>query len=273
MPTEDELRDLLGRQDAPNRLDPKRIVRSSRARRIPQQIAAGGAGVLAVAGITVLGIQVIPFGQLSRRVADGRRAVPGGSRLDRVQPGRRRREAAARRPHQPLRSGRRPSPSRASRRCSSMSSATGQRARRHRPGRRHGADDQHRHEPVTGTSPSAPAVTLSQDGITLWHSNGPVDASAVLVDLDPGESMDYAATFIPVRCAPEDDTLDQFPARPPRAPAGRVRPVGGDRLHARMCRRRPRRSTSSWDPARRWSSWSSPGPESHRHEQVAVTPL
>ena len=58
---------------------------------------------------------------------------------------------------------------------------------------------------IRGTTPGSPALTLSQGGIVLWHSNGPVAMIAVEVDLEPGESLQYAASFQPVRCAPEDD--------------------------------------------------------------------
>ncbi len=219
MPTEDELRDLLGRQEAPNHLDPKRIVRSSRARRIPQQIAAGGAGVLAVAGITVLGIQVIPFGQLSggsptvaeqsQEADDSTEFSQGGDAVKRLPADRINLCGAI---------VSEPFPSFAPLQLDVIAPASAPAG-----GDPVAATVRMTNigiEPVTGTSPSAPAVTLSQDGVTLWHSNGPVDASAVVVDLDPGESMDFAASFIPVRCAPEDDALEQFRPDLPALPAG-----------------------------------------------------
>jgi hypothetical protein len=65
-------------------------------------------------------------------------------------------------------------------------------------------------EHVSATTGGAPALTLSQDGMTLWHSNGPVDMIGILVDLDPGESMRYDTTFEPVRCSVDDDLLESF---------------------------------------------------------------
>lgn len=72
---------------------------------------------------------------------------------------------------------------------------------------------------VTGTTGGSPAITVSQNGVVAWHSNGPVAAIAVLVDLAPGESMEYPASFTPVRCEVEDDAAEQFrDALPPLAP-------------------------------------------------------
>jgi hypothetical protein len=75
-------------------------------------------------------------------------------------------------------------------------------------------------EQVTGSTFTTPAVTLSQDGIVVWHTNGATDANATAVDLAPGASLQYAASFDPVRCSPEDDALEAFPADLPLAGAG-----------------------------------------------------
>jgi len=65
---------------------------------------------------------------------------------------------------------------------------------------------------VRGTTPGSPALTLSQDGVVLWHSNGPAPMIAVEVDLEPGESLQYAASFQPVRCGAEDELVAEgFP--------------------------------------------------------------
>lgn len=63
---------------------------------------------------------------------------------------------------------------------------------------------------ITGTTAARPAITVSQDGVVLWHSNGPMIMLAVMVDLAPGESMDYEASFTPVRCEVEDDLAEGF---------------------------------------------------------------
>jgi hypothetical protein len=72
---------------------------------------------------------------------------------------------------------------------------------------------------ILGTTASRPALTLSRDGITIWHTNGPSDPSARIVDLGPGESMTYETVFEPVVCAPEDDQREAFrPGLPAAGP-------------------------------------------------------
>jgi hypothetical protein len=80
-------------------------------------------------------------------------------------------------------------------------------------------------ERVVGTTGTAPAITFSADGVTLWHTSGIHDSAGVLVDLEPGESMTYPATFEPVVCGPEDETgaPEGLPADLPAAPAGEYR--------------------------------------------------
>jgi len=75
-------------------------------------------------------------------------------------------------------------------------------------------------ETVSGTTASSAAITLSQDGIVLWHSNGPTNMMAAVVDLAPGESMEYAASFVPVVCTVDDDLAESFRDDLPAAPAG-----------------------------------------------------
>jgi hypothetical protein len=75
-------------------------------------------------------------------------------------------------------------------------------------------------EPVSGTTGGRPAMTLSKGGITLWHSNGPQTMIAIPVELAPGESLQYPATFEPVRCGVEDDTAESFREDLPPVGAG-----------------------------------------------------
>jgi hypothetical protein len=63
---------------------------------------------------------------------------------------------------------------------------------------------------VSGTTAGLPSMTLSQNGVTLWHSNGPQTMIAIPVDLGPGQSLQYPATFEPVRCGTEDDLGETF---------------------------------------------------------------
>jgi hypothetical protein len=73
---------------------------------------------------------------------------------------------------------------------------------------------------ITGYTAASPAVTLSQNGTVIWHSNGPMIMLAVDVNLAPGESMTYPVTFTPVVCGVEDDSAESFREDLPPAPAG-----------------------------------------------------
>jgi hypothetical protein len=73
---------------------------------------------------------------------------------------------------------------------------------------------------VTGYTSATPAVTLSQGGIVLWHSNGPTIMMARDVDLAPGESIDFDASFVPVVCTVDDDTAEAFRTDLPAAAPG-----------------------------------------------------
>jgi hypothetical protein len=75
-------------------------------------------------------------------------------------------------------------------------------------------------ETVTGYTAASPAITLAQNNIVVWHSNGPMIMLAVDVNLAPGESMVYPATFSPVVCSVEDDMGESFRDDLPAAPAG-----------------------------------------------------
>lgn len=75
-------------------------------------------------------------------------------------------------------------------------------------------------ERIDGTTGSRPALTLSRDGITLWHTNGPQDLLARVVALDPGDSMTYETTFEPLVCGAEDDALESFRTDLPAAGPG-----------------------------------------------------
>jgi hypothetical protein len=73
---------------------------------------------------------------------------------------------------------------------------------------------------VTLTNSGSEHIIGSKDGIVQWHSNGSIAAKGVLVDLAPGASMTYQASFQPVTCAVEDDTNVSFRADLPRVAPG-----------------------------------------------------
>lgn len=204
MPTENDLRDMFAESDAPrSTLDAKRVIARSRARRLPRQLAAGAVGALAVAGISVLAIQVTqvqspatttageaydqseplaPEMAIKRAPADKINLCTGtvsdvapsqyGLQLEVTAP------AVAPVGTQPVT-------------ATVVLTNTSDRE-------------------VVGYTAATPALTLSQGGTVLWHSNGPMILSVVTVDLQPGESLDYQASFTPVRCGVEDDSAEAF---------------------------------------------------------------
>lgn len=71
---------------------------------------------------------------------------------------------------------------------------------------------------ITGTTSASPWMTLSRDGVVLWHTEAMILIAAE-VDLDPGESVQMPASVQPVECAVEDDA-DGFRAELPVLPPG-----------------------------------------------------
>jgi len=61
---------------------------------------------------------------------------------------------------------------------------------------------------LTGYTAASPALTLSRDGIVLWHTNGAMIMSARDVNLAPGESLEYETSFTPVVCTVDDDLAE-----------------------------------------------------------------
>jgi hypothetical protein len=222
MPTEDDLKRMFESVDVPSSggIDAKQVIRRSRARRLPKQLAAGAGGALALVGVTVLGLQSVQFGQpqsadapMSQESSDSESS--GGAAEDSA-------FSTKRAPADKLNLCGGPvveglvsqfglvldvvfpaSAAAASERIDGMVIMTNTST-----------------EPVKGSTFTIPAVTLSQDGVVVWHTNGATDASATVVDLAPGASMQYAASFEPVRCAPEDEALEAFPADLPPVGAG-----------------------------------------------------
>ena len=64
---------------------------------------------------------------------------------------------------------------------------------------------------VTGYSAASPAITLSQNGVVLWHSSGPTVQMIRDIALAPGESLQYTASFTPVVCSVDDDLAESLP--------------------------------------------------------------
>lgn len=211
MVDERDLRELFAEQTSSGEIDARAVIRRSRARRLPRQLAAGSIGVLAVVGIGVLGVQTIAPPQQSTVMME-----QDGAEDTFVAP-----EAAKRAPANRLNLCEalvaEPAPSAYGLQLDvafpeSAPAVGAPVAGAVRLTNTSG-------ERVTGTTVGSPAITVSQHGIVLWHSNGAVDAVAMVVDLEPGQSVELAASFTPVRCAVEDDAAEAFRVDlPPLAP-------------------------------------------------------
>ncbi len=221
MPTEDDLRDLFASADGPNSsihhgIDAKQVIRRSRARRLPKQIAAGAGGALVLVGVTVLGVQSLNLGgpvttanaPMSQESSD---SDSGGAAEDSA-------FSTKRGPAEKLNLCGGPvaeyEPNFVGLVLDVVFPATAPATAERIEGIVIMTNETT--EPVTGTTTTTPAITLSQNGVTLWHTNGPTDMVATVVDLAPGASMQFPATFEPVRCEAEDETTDAFrPGLPP----------------------------------------------------------
>lgn len=215
MPTEDELRAMLRSSDAPHSLDAARIIAKSRARRIPRQVAAGAVGVLAVAGIGVLAVPSFIQPPQSATISDQALIAEGGagdSELNELK----------RAPAELLNPCGAPV-------ADTVPSATGLELTVDFPAavaagtaavdgvvRMTNTSDSR----VSGTTAAVPALTLAEDGITVWRSNGPMILSLVVVDLEPGESLEYPASVELVRCDATDEGPDGFRSDLPALAAG-----------------------------------------------------
>lgn len=198
-----------------NGIDAKQVIRRSRARRLPKQLAAGATGALVLVGVTVLGVQSMQVATpnsadtLMLQEDDAGSAEDGDDMFaTKIAPADRLNLCGA-----PV--------------AESVPSAVGLVLDVVFPATAPAASDRidglvimtnTTTATVTGSTLVDPAITLSQDGITVWHTNGPTDLVATRVDLAPGASMQFAASFEPVRCEPEDDALEAF--RPDLPPAG-----------------------------------------------------
>ncbi|MEO6944102.1 MAG: hypothetical protein ABI053_05270 [Lacisediminihabitans sp.] len=224
MPSESEFRTLL-KNDAEGAagtrpLDAAVIIRRSKRRRLPQQFAVGGLSTLAVVGIGFAGItafRMLPQGAttMSAGSSAGGKAVP-----EQAAPGADQNIKRAPAERINLCGGEvaevAPNPNGLVLRTQfPASSAAGTSAVNGTVMLTNTGTST-----VRGTTAASPAITVSQDGVVLWHSNGPMIMLAVVVDLDPGQSMSYRASFTPIRCGVSDDLADGFPDTLPALPGG-----------------------------------------------------
>lgn len=216
MPSEDDLRAELGRTPTAGGIDLDRVIARSRARRRPRQVAATLVGALALTGVLVIGVQTLP-----RPASDS--AVMMESESGAADGGAASEDAALSGPAAPLIAA-----------CAapagaptgivgglalevifptSVSAGTAQiegTVRVTNVGT----------TPVSATTAPVPAITVSENGIVVWHTNGPTILSLATIELEPGQSVELPASATLVRCSPEDDALPEFRADLPALAAG-----------------------------------------------------
>lgn len=224
MPTESELRTLL-KNDAEDaagsrRLDAAAVIRRSKRRRLPQQLAVGGLSTLAVAGIGFAGVtafRMLPQGAMTMSAGS---SADSGAVPERAAPG--------------TAQGIKRAPADRINLCGGPLAEVAPNPDGLVLSTAFPASSAAGNEPIDGTvtltntgtqtikgtTAASPAITVSQDGMVLWHSNGPMIMLAAVVDLAPGQSMSYRASFTPVRCGVADDRVDGFPDNLPALTAG-----------------------------------------------------
>lgn len=217
MPTEDDLRDLFGSADVPHTLDAKRVIARSRARRLPRQFAIGAVSTLAVAGIVVVSLPALLPHAATSTISESSPTQANGAAPN-VQAFDSQKRAPADKINLCTGPVTQAAPSFYGLRLDVTFPETAPVGTDPIQGTvrltNTGADT------VTGSTSTTPAITLSQGGIVLWHSNGPMTDAAMTVDLAPGESMEYPASFTPVRCDVQDDEAESFRADLPAVTAG-----------------------------------------------------
>lgn len=212
--TESELRDELQRSipGSASRIDADAIIRKAKARRAPRQVAFGSVAVLAVAGFAVLGTSALPSlfpsstgasdsagmsapeSSISEKNGDHFGAAQ--SDANRVLTGQCGRTAVSP-PPSSLGLTLTPSfPTPVSRGSQPVTGTvtltnTGT-------------------SPVRGSTSFEPVIELARNGMTVWHTSGSVPSLGRLIDLAPGESTTYSASFTPVECTSEDETGIRF---------------------------------------------------------------
>ena len=224
MPDENDLKRMFESIDIPggsgpefSGIDAKQVIRRSRARRLPKQLVVGAGGALVLVGVAVLGVQsmqvIPPVTTADAPMLEDGSGGDAGEADDSA-------FSTKRAPADKLNLCGEPVadaiPSQFGLVLDVVFPASAPAAANSIDGivimTNTGT------EQVTGSTFTTPAITLSQDGVVLWHTNGPTDTSGTVVDLAPGASMQFPASFEPVRCEPEDDALEAF--RPGLPPAG-----------------------------------------------------
>jgi hypothetical protein len=220
-PTEEELRSALhGGPELPSTLDADAVIRRARSHRLPRKIAFGSFAALAVAGVVLVGFTVVKIPQSALMSASDSAGGPESGEAPQSRD--LQHEGPAAEKVNPC--GDQLAPI--------APNANGLELTTHFP-----EDAPANGQPVSGTvtlsntgtarvigsTAASPVITLSRDGTVLWHSNGAMITIAVLVDLAPGESMNYPVSLTPVACGAQDELGSGFRDNLPPLPAGDYR--------------------------------------------------
>jgi len=223
MATDPNIRDLFRADSVPagRPIDTGAVIRRSKRRRLPAQVGVGGVFTLAIGGLGLVGVQglapaLTASSQSAESAADSGAPDSGAGLLAPAQ-----NESLKRAPAERINLCGGPL-------AEVAPSATGLVLTPSFPAAAAGAASVEGtvtltntgSESVAGYTSATPAITLSQNGVVLWHSNGPTIQMVSDVVLAPGESIQYPASFTPVVCSVDDDLAESFGADLPAAPAG-----------------------------------------------------
>ena len=220
MPSESELRDRFREGTLPRgEIDVEAVLRRARARRRPRVLLAGAGGVLAVAAIAVPAALTtsLPGGSVhdaSAPYSTGESAADAGIAEGPAGTGLRAPAELLNRCGAPV-AGYEPAPSGLVISVAPVEASAAERAIPVTVTITNTGSER-----ITGTTGTRPTVTLARDGITIWHTNGPQDLGARVIDLAPGQSVSYPAEFQPLRCSPPDEEAEAFPPDLPAAGPG-----------------------------------------------------
>jgi len=217
MATDPNIRDLFRADRAPagRSIDIDSVIRRSRRRRLPAQVGVGGVFTLAIGGIGLVGVQGL--GSVTQSAStSSESASDSGAGLAVPEQGGDVKRAPADRLNlcggtlaevAPSATGLVLTPSFPD--AAGSASVEGTVTLTNTGG-----------ASITGYSAASPAITLSQNGIVLWHSNGPMIEMVRDIVLAPGESLEYPASFTPVVCTVDDDLAESFASDLPAVQPG-----------------------------------------------------